>query len=99
MLVLAELTPRADHDGGASPPEAPVRLDPHDFDALVDAFRPRIAIEVPSVVNGGQRHRIDLLVDGLKTFRPDGLLETVPVLRSLVEARRTLGRMQEGQLS
>lgn len=99
LLVLAEVLPRAEHNAGGSAPESPTRLDPQDFDALIDAFRPRIAIEVPSVVHGGQRQRIDLLVDGLKTFRPDGLLETVPVLKSLLEARRTLGRMQEGQLS
>lgn len=99
VLVLAELIPRAEHNTGGSAPEAPIRLDPQDFDALIDALRPRVAIEVPSVVHGGQRQRIDLVVDGLKTFRPDGLLETVPVLKSLLEARRTLGRMQEGQLS
>jgi type VI secretion system ImpB/VipA family protein len=99
LLVLAEVVARGEHQAGASAPEGPVRLDPQDFDALVDAFRPRIAIEVPSVVHGGQRQRVDLAIDGLKTFRPDGLLESVPVLRSLLEARRTLSRMQEGQLS
>jgi type VI secretion system protein ImpC len=98
LLVIAEMIPRGSHNAGGAAPENPVRLDPQDFEEIFSAFRPVLAIEVPSVVHGGQPTRIDLRFDGLRALRPDGLCETVPSLKMLLEARRTLTRMQEGGL-
>jgi len=98
LLVIAEMIPRGTHNAGGAAPDNPVRLDPQEFEEVFSAFRPTLAIDVPSVVHAGQQQRIDLRVDGLRMFRPDGLCETVPVLKSLLEGRRTLARMQEGTL-
>src|SRR5688572_30252401 len=73
MLVVADLVPRDPHNAGASAPEAAIRVDAQRFDELFSRLRPRIAVEVPSVLVEGRSARVDLAPTSLKSFRPDGL--------------------------
>jgi type VI secretion system protein ImpC len=60
LLVVADLVPRAPYNAGASAPEGAVRIDPARFDDLFTRLRPRIAVEVPSVLAEGAVARVDL---------------------------------------
>ncbi|MGK3992891.1 type VI secretion system contractile sheath domain-containing protein [Sorangium sp. So ce1024] len=99
VLVVADLIPRDPHNAGASPPAGASRVDPSRFDNLFAMLRPRIAIEVPSVLAGGRPARVDLSPTGLKSFRPDALCAEVPLLRSLLDGRRVLEGLRDGSIT
>lgn len=99
VLVIADLVPRDPHNAGASPPAGPLRIDGGRFDDLFATLRPRIAIEVPSVLGGGRSARVDLSPTSLKSFRPDGLVAEVPLLRSLLDGRLALDRLRDGSIT
>lgn len=96
VLVVADLIPRDPHNAGASPPEGAIRVDAGRLDELFATLRPRIAVEVPSVLAEGCAARVDLSPSSLKSFRPDVLCAEVPLLRSLLDGRRVLDRLRDG---
>jgi len=98
IVVVSDLVPGDDYNAGASAPEGAVRLDPKGFDELFERFRPRIAVDVPSVLAEGRTVRVDLSPTSWKSFRPDGLCAEVPLLRSLLDGRLVLERLREGKL-
>jgi type VI secretion system ImpC/EvpB family protein/type VI secretion system ImpB/VipA family protein len=98
VLVVTDLVPKDEHNAGASAPNEPLRVDPARFDDLFTKLRPRIAVEVPSVLSGGRPVRIDLAPTSLKSFRPDGLCAELPLLRSLLDGRLVLDRLRDGSL-
>jgi type VI secretion system ImpC/EvpB family protein/type VI secretion system ImpB/VipA family protein len=97
LLVVTDLVPRDPHNAGASAPEGVIRVDPARFDDLFVKIKPRIAVDVPSVLAEGRAVRVDLSPTSLKSFRPDGLLAEVPLLRSLLDGRMVLERLRDGQ--
>src|SRR5580700_3884660 len=99
ILVVTDLVPRPPFNAGASAPEGVIHVDPARFDDLFTRLRPRIAVEVPSVLAGGRDARIDLSPTSLKSFRPDGLCAEVPMLRALLDGRLVLDRLRDGQVS
>jgi type VI secretion system ImpC/EvpB family protein/type VI secretion system ImpB/VipA family protein len=99
LLVVTDLVPRDPYNAGASAPEGVIRVDPASFDDLFTRLRPRLAIEVPSVLAEGRAVRIDLSPTSLKSFRPDGLLAEVPLLRALLDGRMVLERLRDGQVN
>jgi type VI secretion system ImpC/EvpB family protein/type VI secretion system ImpB/VipA family protein len=99
ILVVTDLVPRAPYNAGASAPEGAIRVDPARFDDLFTRLKPRVSIEVPSVLAEGRPARVDLSPTTLKSFRPDGLLAEVPLLRSLLDGRTVLERLRDGSVS
>ncbi|NUQ74148.1 MAG: type VI secretion system contractile sheath large subunit [Polyangiaceae bacterium] len=99
MLLVADLVPRDEHNAGASAPEAAIRIDPARFEELFTKLRPRIAVEVPSVLAEGKPVRVDLAPTSLKSFRPDGLCAELPLLRSLLDGRLILDRLRDGSIT
>ncbi|MBI4699918.1 MAG: type VI secretion system contractile sheath large subunit [Deltaproteobacteria bacterium] len=99
VLVLADLTPGDQYNAGASAPEHAIRIDPGRFDDLFQKLRPRVAFEVPSVLGEGASARLDLSLTSLGSFRPDGLCEQVPLLRSLLDGKTVLERLRDGLTS
>jgi len=99
VLVIADLVPRDPYNAGASAPPAALRVDAARFDELFQKLRPRIAIEVPSVLAEGRNARVDLAPTSLKSFRPDGLCAELPLLRSLLDGRLVLDRLREGTIT
>jgi type VI secretion system protein ImpC len=99
ILAVADLLPRDPHHAGASAPEGPLRVDGGRFDDLFARLRPRIAVEVPSVLVDGRPARVDLSPTSLKSFRPDGLCAEVPLLRSLLDGRLVLDRLRDGSIT
>jgi type VI secretion system ImpC/EvpB family protein/type VI secretion system ImpB/VipA family protein len=98
VLVVADLLPHDEHNAGASAPEAKVRVDPAQFDDLFTRLRPRISIEIPSVLAEGRNARVDLSLTSMKSFRPDGLIADVPLLRSLLDGKLMLERLRDGSI-
>lgn len=99
ILVVATVVPNEEHNAGASPPDSPVRVDLSDPSQLFTKLRPRLRIEVPSVLDGGRLTKIDLAPTSLKSFRPDGLVQEVPLLRSLLEGKLILDRLRAAEIS
>ncbi|MBL8741388.1 MAG: type VI secretion system contractile sheath large subunit, partial [Myxococcales bacterium] len=99
ILVLTSIVPSDEANAGASAPEHPVRIDLADPAALFAKIRPRLSIEVPSVLDGGRPTKLDLSPTSLKSFRPDGLLAEVPLLRSLIDGKMVLDRLRAGELT
>lgn len=99
LVVVSRLTPGADESLGATPPTTPLRLDPSEPEGLFAKLRPRLSIEVPSVLEGGRMIRLELAPTSLKSFRPDGLLAEVPLLRSLLDGKLVLDRLRAAELS
>jgi type VI secretion system ImpC/EvpB family protein/type VI secretion system ImpB/VipA family protein len=99
LLVVTNLVPEGGYNAGASAPEGVLRVDAQRFDDLFTRLRPRIAIEVPSVLSEGRPVRVDLSPTSLKSFRPDGLLAEVPLLRALFDGRMVLERLRDGSLN
>lgn len=99
VLVVTALTPNADSNAGADAPERPIRLDPTEPTAIFSKVRPRIGIEIPNVLLGGQPTKIEIAPTAIKSFRPDGLVEEVALLRSLLDGKLVLDRLRAGELS
>lgn len=99
VLLLADLVPGDEWNAGASAPPNALRVTSAELDGLFAKLRPRIAIEVPSVLDDGRIVRVDLSPSSLKSFRPDGLCAEVPLLRSLLDGRLVLERLREGHVS
>lgn len=99
MLVVADLVPRDAHNAGASAPEGAIRIDPARFDDIFAKLRPRVAVDVPSVLAEGRPTRVDLAPTSLKSFRPDGLCAELPLLRSLLDGRLVLDRLRDGSIT
>lgn len=98
IVVVTDLVPGDDHNAGASAPEGTIRLEPASFDELFTRVRPRISVEVPSVLSEGRVVRVELSPTSFKSFRPDGLVAEVPLLRSLLDGKLVLERLREGTL-
>ncbi|MFT3776232.1 MAG: type VI secretion system contractile sheath large subunit [Minicystis sp.] len=99
LLVVTNLVPEGSYNAGASAPDGVLRVDPARFDDLFNRLRPRIAVEVPSVLAEGRNARVDISPTSMKSFRPDGLVAEVPLLRSLLDGRTVLERLRDGALS
>lgn len=99
VLVVTDLVPRAPYNAGANAPEGAIRVDAESFDDLFKKIRPRISVDVPSVLADGRAARVDLSPTSLRSFRPDGLCEEVPLLRSLLDGRMVLERLRDGGVS
>jgi type VI secretion system protein ImpC len=98
MLVVTDLLPRDEYNAGANAPDLAIRVDPLAFEDLFTRLRPRIALDVPSVLHEGRNTRIDVPLTSLKSFRPDGLCESVPLLRSLIDGKLLLERLRDGSI-
>lgn len=99
VLVITGLVPNEDANAGAGAPETPIRLDPAAPDLLFEKLRPRISIEVPSVLDGGRPTKIEIAPTSLKSFRPDGLVKEVPLVRSLLDGKLVLDRLRAAEIT
>ncbi|NUP10772.1 MAG: hypothetical protein HOW73_32410 [Polyangiaceae bacterium] len=99
ILVVTSVVPTDESNAGAAAPEHPVRVDLSDPNFVFSKIRPRLKIEVPSVLDKGRPIKLDLAPTSLKSFRPDGLLQEVPLLRSLLDGKLVLDRLRAGEIS
>jgi type VI secretion system protein ImpC len=91
IVVVAELVAGHDWSTGRTPPLDPLRLDAESFDAVMGQLAPSLAIEVSDPFGGNDSPlRVDLVWRERKSMRPAEIVEQVPALRALVDARRVV---------
>jgi type VI secretion system ImpB/VipA family protein len=100
VAVVAEVVPGADWSTGRTPPLEVVRIDAQTFDAVMAQLAPSFAIEVDDPFGGSDPPlRIDLVWRDRKAMRPNEIVEQVPALRALVDARRVVQDVAAGKAS
>jgi len=100
MVVVAELVAGPDWSTGRTPPLEPVPIDAEIFDRVMGQLAPSLAIEVADPFGGDDPAlRIDLLWRERKSMRPNEIVEQVPALRALVDARRVVQDVATRKLS
>jgi type VI secretion system protein ImpC len=97
VLVVAELSGRAEYSTRATRSPRLVPVDRSSFDGVMAELAPSIAVEVPEPWSGKQQ-RIDLRFASLKDFRPAELAEKIAPLRTCLEAHRVLARVGRREL-
>jgi type VI secretion system protein ImpC len=98
-IAVTDLVPRGEFNAGPNAPEQAVRVEVGAFDELFKRLKPRLAIEVESVLAAGGMVRVDFSPNGMKSFRPDHLVRDVPLLHSLMDGRAVLERLRDGSMS
>lgn len=99
LLVLAAFVPSAEYNAGASASETPLRLDLANPEQVFERLKPRATIEVPSVLADGAPVKIDFAPTSLRSFRPDGMITEIKLLRLLMEGRAVLERLRQGEIT
>jgi type VI secretion system protein ImpC len=91
VVVIAELVAGPDWSTGRTPLLEPQRIDAESFDGVMGKLAPSLAIEVSDPFGGSDPPlRVDLRFHDRKAFRPSEIVEQVPALRALVDARRVV---------
>lgn len=91
IVVISEAVGRPDWSTGRTPALDPLPLSAESFDRLMGQLAPSLAIDVEDPFGGDERPlRIDLLWRDRKSMRPGEIVQSVPALRALVEARRVV---------
>src|SRR5437868_2930786 len=79
IVVLSELSPRADYTTAPTPHADAVPIDKHSFDRVMDAIAPSMVIEIDDpFVPSDPALRVDLQFREMKALRPDAIVEQVP---------------------
>ncbi len=99
ILCVTSLVPGPEANAGASAPETPLRLDLTQPEQIFDRIKPRAVIEVPSVLHEGKPTKIEFAPTSAKSFRPDGMVTEIKLLRVLMEGRAVLERMRQGVIT
>jgi type VI secretion system protein ImpC len=82
------------------PAREPMPVDKGSFERVMGRLGPQLAIEVRDPFNPeAEPLKIDLRFREWKSLRADGVVEQVPVLRALVEARKIVAQIKERKLS
>jgi type VI secretion system protein ImpC len=98
IVVLSELSPRHDFATSARPTGAH-RIDKYTFDERLGEIAGSLSIELADPFDANApRARCDIRLTDLRSFRPDGLSEAASLLRSLLEARKTLIAVRDGRV-
>jgi len=85
IMAVADLAPG--YDGG------PVSVDRDSLESVLDRLGPHIALEAPDRIGNGKRSfTCSLAFKSMDEFDPDGVVQAVPILRGLAEARNLLSR-------
>lgn len=100
IVVVAELVASPDWSTGRTPPLDPLRIDAESFDGVMGQLAPSLAIEVSDPFGGSDPPlRVDLVWRERKSMRPAEIVDQVPALRALVDARRVVSDVATQKLT
>jgi type VI secretion system ImpB/VipA family protein len=99
IVVVAEVVAQNDWSTGMRPPPNPIPIDAESFDRVMAQLAPSLAIDVADPFGGSETLRVDLVWRDRKAMRPGEIVEQVPALRALVDARRTVQDVASRKLS
>jgi type VI secretion system protein ImpC len=97
VLVVAELSGRAEYSTRGARGARSIPIDKGSFDAVMAELAPSLVVELPEPWSG-KPQRVDLHFANLKDFRPAELVEKVAPLRSAMEAKRVILRLSRREL-
>jgi type VI secretion system protein ImpC len=85
MLVIADLAPG--YDGGA------ITIDRETFGSVMESLSPRVKVDAPDRIGTGRRSlACEFDVVSMDQLHPDGIVDGVPILSGLADARELLQR-------
>ena len=70
-----------------------VEIDADNFDERLKSMKPRVAFQVPNVINGDGNLAVDMTFDSMEDFSPDRVAEKVDGVKQLLEARKQLANL------
>ena len=99
VILISDLNPAAQEPDWAAA-DLTHTLDSADVNALLASVRPCVEVVVPNYLGGeGPRLSIDITVDSLSAFSPEGLAERVPIIRSARLMRDALSEARGGSIT
>jgi type VI secretion system protein ImpC len=94
MVVFGEFVPREEGKGPAPTDPPALGVDKDSFDGVLARLARRVSVKVPvSWAEPPEDTWIQLPLEGIRSFHPDGFVVVVPELRELVEIRRLATRI------
>ncbi|HAH70801.1 MAG TPA: type VI secretion system contractile sheath small subunit [Succinivibrionaceae bacterium] len=70
-----------------------VNIDADNFDDRMKSIKPRVAFQVPNVLNGEGNLSVDMTFESMEDFSPDKVAEKVEGVKQLLDARRQLANL------
>lgn len=70
-----------------------VEIDADNFDERLKSMKPRVAFQVPNVINGDGNLAVDMTFESMEDFSPDRVAEKVDGVKQLLEARKQLANL------
>ncbi len=100
IVLVSALTAGDAWTTSSRPSQAPIPVDKASFERVMAKLGPQFAIEVRDPFTPeAEPLKIDLRFREWKSLRADGIVEQVPVLRALVEARKIVAQIKDRKLS
>jgi type VI secretion system protein ImpB len=94
ILMLGDFTGRTDD----TPVEErkPINIDKDNFNDVLEQYKLGIDINVPDTLSGeaGAEMGVSLKFKGMKDFGPEGIVEQVPELKTLLDLRNALNALK-----
>lgn len=97
IVVVSQVTAGAQYSTGADPVPNVMRLNRADFDRTMSELAPSFSIEVTTALSE-KPLRVDLRWERMKSLKPQSIIDQVPALRSLIDARRVLQNLVERRI-
>lgn len=95
IAVIAEVGARPEFAKSEAPANRPLPVTRATFDDVMREIGTTLALEVDNVFDPGQKPlQIELTLDSFKALKPQGIVDQVPVLAALVQARGVLARVK-----
>lgn len=98
IVVVSQVTAGADYSTGADPVATVHRLTRSELDRVMAELAPSFALEIDSPLHD-KPLRVDLRWERMKALKVPSIIEQVPTLRSLVDARRVLENLLERRIA
>lgn len=70
-----------------------VNIDADNFDDRMKSIKPRVAFQVPNVLNGEGNLSVEMTFESMEDFSPDKIAEKVEGVKQLLDARKQLANL------
>ncbi len=70
-----------------------VNIDADNFDDRMKSIKPRVAFQVPNVLNGEGNLSVEMTFESMEDFSPDKVAEKVEGVKQLLDARKQLANL------
>ncbi|MCA9626099.1 MAG: type VI secretion system contractile sheath large subunit [Myxococcales bacterium] len=97
IVVVSQVTAGSQYSTGADPVPNIKRLSRSDFDRVMSELAPSFSIEVQTALTD-KPLRVDLRWERMKSLKPQSVIDQVPALRALIDARRVLQNLVERRI-